>query len=203
VVVSVDTTRAVVAEAALDAGASIVNDVSGAAADPRTAPLAARRGCRLVLMHWRDHSADMYARAEYDDVVAEVRAELSRRVDAALSAGVAAEQIIVDPGLGFAKLPRHNWTLSAHLDAFVAMGFPVLFGGSRKSYLGKLLADADGTPRPADERDAATLATSVLAFEAGVWGVRVHDVRATADARAVWEATRLGRVRQIGARDAD
>jgi dihydropteroate synthase len=127
--------------------------------------------------------------ATYEDVVAEVCAELAARVDAALDAGVAADRIVVDPGIGFAKTPEHNWLLSAHLDALLALGYPLLFGASRKSYLGSLLADSDGTPRPVDERDDATLATTVLAVAAGVWGVRVHDVRGTVDAIRVCQAT--------------
>src|SRR6266511_2589992 len=103
--------------------------------------------------------------------------------------GVAPDQIIVDPGLGFAKTAEHNWRLSAHLDEIISLGYPVLFAASRKSYLGKLLADRQGAPRPVDEREAATLATTVLAITAGVWGIRVHDVRASVDAIKVWEAT--------------
>ena len=122
-------------------------------------------------------------------MVAEVCAELRERADAAIAAGVAGDRIIVDPGLGFAKTAEHNWQLSAHLDAVLALGFPVLFASSRKSYLGRLLAGPDGTPRPVDQRDAATLATSVLAVLAGVWGVRVHDVAATVDAIRVCQAT--------------
>jgi dihydropteroate synthase len=127
--------------------------------------------------------------ATYGDVVAEVRAELCVRVEAALAAGVAADRIILDPGLGFAKLPAHNWRLSAHLSELVALGYPLLVGASRKSYLGTLLAGPDGTPRPPGERDAATAATSLLAVAAGAWGVRVHDVRSTVDALKVLAAT--------------
>jgi len=127
--------------------------------------------------------------ATYHDVVAEVRDELAQRADEALAAGVAANKIILDPGLGFAKTAEHNWLLSAHLDALIALGYPVLFASSRKSYLGRLLAGPDGEPRPVAAREAATLATTVLAVAAGVWGVRVHDVRGTVDAIKVWEAT--------------
>jgi dihydropteroate synthase len=186
---SIDTTRASVAAAAVDAGAALVNDVSGGLADPDMARVVADAGVPWVLMHWRGHSRDMVKLATYHDVVADVCTELSARVDAALVAGVAADRIIVDPGLGFAKTPEHNWQLSAHLDAVQALGFPVLFASSRKSYLGWLLKGADGTQRPVDERDAATLATSVLAVVAGVWGIRVHDVAATVDAIRVCQAT--------------
>jgi dihydropteroate synthase len=186
---SIDTTRASVAEAAIEAGAGMVNDVSGGLADPDMARVVREAGCPWVLMHWRGHSRDMLQLASYGDVVADVAAELTDRVDAALTAGVAPEKIIIDPGLGFAKRAEHNWTLSARLPELIALGYPVLFAASRKSYLGRLLAGPDGTPRPADRREAATVATSVLAVAAGVWGVRVHDVRGTVDALAVWRAT--------------
>ncbi|HYN95386.1 MAG TPA: dihydropteroate synthase [Pilimelia sp.] len=187
--VSVDTTRAEVAADALAAGAEVINDVSGGLADPRMAAVVADAGCPWVLMHWRGHSRRMGDLARYSDVVAEVAAELSARVDAAVAAGVALDRIVIDPGLGFAKGAEHNWALSARLPEIVALGRPVLFGASRKSYLGGLLAAPDGTPRPVGERAAATVAASLLAVAAGAWGVRVHDVRATVDALAVWRAT--------------
>ncbi|BCJ43281.1 dihydropteroate synthase [Actinoplanes ianthinogenes] len=186
---SIDTTRAAVAEAALAAGAVVINDVSGGLADPGMAAVAASAGCPWILMHWRGHSRDMQRLADYRDVVAEVRDELRARADAAIAAGVDPARIVLDPGLGFAKTAEHNWALSAHLDVLIGLGFPVLFGASRKTYLGRLLAAPDGTPRPVDGREAATLATSLLAFAAGAWGVRVHQVRETADALAVWRAT--------------
>jgi dihydropteroate synthase len=186
---SIDTSRAAVAAAALEAGASVVNDVSGGLADPEMAGLVAEAGCPWVLMHWRGHSRDMLDLAVYSDVVTEVRAELLERVAAARAAGVAPERIILDPGIGFAKRAEHNWALGAHLDVLVDLGFPVLFAASRKTYLGRLLADSTGAPRPVDGREAASLTANVLAFAAGAWGVRVHDVRATCDARAVWRAT--------------
>jgi dihydropteroate synthase len=186
---SIDTTRAAVAAAALEAGAVIVNDVSGGLADPGMAAVVKAAGCPWILMHWRGHSRTMRELAKYDDVVAEVRAELLDRVAAAVAAGVDPELLILDPGIGFAKTAEHNWALSAHLHELVALGHPVLFGASRKSYLGRLLACPDGDPRPVGDREAATIATSVLAVADGAWGVRVHDVRATADALAVWRAT--------------
>ncbi|MHB8451220.1 MAG: dihydropteroate synthase [Mycobacteriales bacterium] len=182
VVVSVDTTRASVAGPALAAGAFMVNDVSGGSADPELAALVAERGVPYVVMHSRGPSADMASRAVYADVVAEVVAELAGRLEAVLAAGVRAEQVVLDPGLGFAKTAGHNWTLLAHLDALLALGRPVLVGASRKSFLGALLAAPDGTPRPVDSRDAATAATSALAAAAGAWAVRVHDVGPSADA---------------------
>ena len=180
--VSVDTTRAEVAEAALDAGAALVNDVSGGLADPGMAKLVADAGVPWVLMHWRGHSKRMYAQAHYDDVVTEVCDELTARRDDALAAGVAAEQLVLDPGLGFAKNAPHNWAVLAGLDRIVGLGLPVLVGASRKTFLGRLLAGPDAEPLPPERRDAATLATTVLAAGAGAWGVRVHDVAASVDA---------------------
>ncbi|WP_344136838.1 dihydropteroate synthase [Luedemannella flava] len=190
---SVDTTRAAVAAAALAAGAGVVNDVSGGLADPDMARVVAGAGCPWILMHWRGHSRTMQELAVYGDVVAEVRDELRQRADAAIAAGVAADRIVLDPGLGFAKTAEHNWRLQAHLDEIIKLGYPVLVGASRKSYLGRLLADADGAPRPVDEREAATVAVTVLAATAGAWGVRVHDVLASVDAIKVWLATEEAR----------
>lgn len=186
---SIDTTRASVAAAALDAGVQVVNDVSGGLADPMMPKVVAAHGCPWVLMHWRGHSRTMRELAVYRDVVAEVRAELCQRVEDAVAAGVRPERLILDPGLGFAKTAEHNWQLSARIGEIISLGFPVLFGASRKSYLGSLLADESGRSRPVDRREAATIATSVLAVEAGVWGVRVHEVLSTVDAVRVWEAT--------------
>jgi dihydropteroate synthase len=186
VLVSVDTMRAGVAEFALGAGARLVNDVSGGVADPRMPRLAAEAGVPYVVTHWRGFSRDMQSLAVYDDVVREVSDELRRQVDAVIAAGVDASAIIVDPGLGFAKLPGHNWALLAGLGEISGLGggrqFPVLVGASRKSFLGALLRDSDGQPRPVDERDDATVAVSALAAAAGAWCVRVHTVAANADA---------------------
>jgi dihydropteroate synthase len=139
-------------------------------------------------MHWRGHSKRMYAQAHYDDVVTEVCDELTARRDDALAAGVAAEQLVLDPGLGFAKNAPHNWALLAGLDRIVGLGLPVLVGASRKTFLGRLLAGPDAEPLPPERRDAATLATTVLAAGAGAWGVRVHDVAASVDAVKVVSA---------------
>ncbi|PZF95648.1 dihydropteroate synthase [Micromonospora deserti] len=196
--VSIDTSRARVAEAALGAGAVVVNDVSGGLADPDMARVVRDAGCPWVLMHWRGHSRTMSELASYTDVVADVRAELGQRVEEAVRAGVAADRIVIDPGLGFAKTAAHNWELSARLPELLELGFPLLFAASRKSYLGRLLAAPDGTPRPTDGREVATVATSLLAVAAGAWGVRVHDVRATADALAVWQATGAPRLAPAG-----
>jgi dihydropteroate synthase len=179
--VSVDTARASVAAAALDAGAVLVNDVSGGA-DPAMFPLIAERGVPYVLMHSRGPSADMVARAVYRDVVREVTVELGAKLEAARNAGLAEDQIVLDPGIGFAKTADHNWTLLAMLDRLYALGRPLLVGTSRKSFLGGLLADVDGTPRPVAERDDATQATTALIAAAGAWAVRVHAVRPAADA---------------------
>jgi dihydropteroate synthase len=192
---SIDTTRAAVAAAALAAGVTVINDVSGGLADPGMAAVVAEAGCPWVLMHWRGHSRRMQELASYSDVVAEVRDELVVRVEAAVAAGVSPQRLVLDPGLGFAKRPAHNWALSARLDVLVELGHPVLFAASRKSYLGSLLPGPDGAPRPVDGREAATIATSVLAVAGGAWGVRVHDVRGTVDALAVWRATGSPRLR--------
>jgi len=184
-VVSVDTMRADVAAAALDSGAVVVNDVSGGLADPDMVPLVAERGCPYVAMHWRGHSTRMQSRAVYVDVVGEVCAELAARRDAILAAGVAPERLVLDPGLGFAKHAAHNWALLAHLDALVALGQPVLVGASRKTFLGRIGVPEGADPRPPTDRDVATAVTSVVCADAGVWGVRVHDVAASRDAFAV------------------
>lgn len=189
---SVDTTRAAVAEAALEAGAIMVNDVSGGLADPAMASTMARCRAPWILMHWRGHSATMDALASYQDVIAEVRAELVARVDAAVLAGVDPGALLLDPGLGFAKQAVHNWVLLGHLHVLTELGFPVLIGASRKRFLGSLLAGADGVPRRCEGRDTATAAVSALAAAAGVWGVRVHDAAASRDAIAVAAAWQVG-----------
>jgi len=145
-------------------------------------------GCPWVLMHWRGHSADMQSLAGYGDVVADVRAELGERVDAALAAGVAPEQLVLDPGLGFAKTAAHNWALLANLDAIMSLGLPVLVAASRKSFLGRLLAAPDPAvpgvhiERPTDQREDATTAITAHCAWNGVWGIRTHEVRASVDA---------------------
>ncbi|MEK2494684.1 dihydropteroate synthase [Kitasatospora purpeofusca] len=183
VAVSVDTMRASVAERAVEAGALLVNDVSGGLADPAMARVVAATGVPFVVMHWRGQSADMDRLAVYEDVVADVVGELTARVDALVADGVDERQLILDPGLGFAKTAEHNWTLLGRLDALTALRRPVLVAASRKRFLGTLLADPEtGELRPARERDDATAAVSVLSAGAGAWAVRVHDVSGTADA---------------------
>jgi dihydropteroate synthase len=186
ITVSIDTMHADVARAALQSGARIVNDVSGGRADPAMAPLVAEAGVPWVLMHWRSVAAERPHQApDYGDVVADVRAELLAGVDDAVSAGVDPANLIIDPGLGFAKTGQHNWALLRALPDLVATGIPVLLGASRKRFLGTLLAVPDGTPRPPDGRETATAVISALAALHGAWGVRVHDVRATVDALKV------------------
>ncbi|WP_394553088.1 dihydropteroate synthase [Agromyces sp. MMS24-JH15] len=189
--ISVDTMRAATAEAAVEAGAVIVNDVSAGLADSAMAPIAAASGARYVAMHWRGHSDRMDALAEYRDVAREVRDELAERVDALVRAGVDADRIILDPGLGFAKRGEQNWELLARLDEIGSLGFPVLVGASRKRFLGALLPDG----APVEDRDLPTAVLSALAAERGAWAVRVHDVGATRralDVVAAWQAGRRG-----------
>ncbi|MFD3550512.1 dihydropteroate synthase [Streptomyces goshikiensis] len=189
VVVSVDTMRASVAARAVAAGAALVNDVSGGLADPGMIPAVAAAEVPFVVMHWRGFSDTMNSLAVYDDVLAEVTAELRARVDAVVSGGIAPERLLVDPGLGFAKNAEHDLALVAHLADLRALGFPLLVAASRKRFLGRVLAGAaDAAPPPARERDAATAAVSALAAYQGAWAVRVHEVRATADAVRVARA---------------
>ena len=189
---SVDTTRATVAAAALDAGARIVNDVSGGQADPDMVTVVADSGVPWILMHWRGHSEDMQRQADYVDVVADVRRELLGQVDKALAAGVDERSLVLDPGLGFAKNARHNWELLRRLEELVDLGLPVMVGASRKKFLGELLADAPGELRPPAGREAATATISVLAARQGVWALRVHEPQPTRDALAVLTRYELG-----------
>ncbi|MFC4556214.1 dihydropteroate synthase [Georgenia faecalis] len=189
--VSVDTLNARTALACVEAGAALVNDVSGGLADPEMAHAVASTDATYVLGHWRGDPTRMTSLARYDDVVADVVAELGERVEAVLRAGMAPERIVLDPGLGFAKEGVDNWRLLARLDAIAALGFPVLVGASRKRFLGALLAGVDGVPAAPLARDHATAAVTALAAGAGAWAVRVHDVPASADAvrvAAAWAA---------------
>ncbi|MFW6091396.1 MAG: dihydropteroate synthase [Actinomycetota bacterium] len=181
--VSIDTMRASVAERAVEAGATLINDVSGGRSDTDMLRVIGQSGLPAILMHWRGHSADMQRRAVYDDVVADVMAELRPQIDAALAAGVRSDRIVLDPGLGFAKTGDHNWTLLSRLGELVGLGFPVLVAASRKRFLGSLLADpATGAERPPDGRDAASAALSSLIALSGAWCVRVHEVPGSLDA---------------------
>ena len=189
--VSVDTMRAEVAVAALDAGARIVNDVSGGLADPRILDVVAGSEASYVAMHWRAHADRMREFTDYtpDGVVETVRRELGMRLDVIEAAGISRERVLLDPGLGFAKQPGHNWELLAALDVLEELGCPLLVGASRKSFLGTLLADG-GVPRPVAGREHAHAALVALLAVRGVDCLRVHDVRATRDALAVVDALR-------------
>ncbi|MGQ4615857.1 dihydropteroate synthase [Nocardia sp. R7R-8] len=192
--VSVDTTRSVVAEAALTAGARLVNDVSGGLADPAMARLVAHSGLPYVVMHWRAPSRDMQRHANYHDVVTEVITELQHRVDSLIAQGVRPSQIVLDPGLGFAKRPEHDWALLSRLGELTSLGFPVLVGASRKSFLGSLLTTDPGPAVPPASRDAASTAVAALAAANGASCVRVHDARSSLDAVLVADAWRRGGV---------
>ena len=187
-VVSIDTMRASVARAAVDAGATIVNDVSGGLADPEMVPFVAANRLPYIAMHWRGHSTGMQSMAVYDDVVADVVRELTERREALLAAGIDESDLVLDPGLGFAKNADHNWALLAALPVLHDLGQPILLGASRKTFLGRLGRDEGSAPRPAAERDVETTATSVMAAMAGLWCVRVHDVASTVRALSVVQA---------------
>jgi dihydropteroate synthase len=191
--VSVDSMRATVAAQAIEAGASIVNDVSGGLADPDMARVVAAARVSFVVMHWRGHSQTMQDHASYDDVVADVCRALTERMADLFAQGVGRDQLILDPGFGFAKLPEHNWSLLAHLDTVQSLGQPVLVGASRKTFLGRLGVPEGGEARPPDQRDAATAATTVIAGLAGAWAVRVHDVASSVDALRVVAEMRAAR----------
>lgn len=186
VAVSVDTMRAPVARAAIDAGAKIINDVSGGLADPEMLKVVADSSADYVVMHWREHSATMQQGPRYDDVVADVVSELLAQRDAAVEAGIAPERVILDPGLGFSKTWDHNWTLLRHLNVFQKLGHRVLVGASRKAFLGELLGGREPLGR-----DGATAALSFWSALHDVWAVRTHDVSGQSDAIAV--ARRLAR----------
>ncbi len=173
--VSIDTMSAETARAAADAGASIINDVSGGLADDRMPAFMAASGLDCVISHWRGHSVDMASRASYTDAAVDVARELDDRVSTLLGQGVDPQRIVVDPGLGFSKHTEHNWRILARLDLLLELGYPVLVGASRKRFLGALLPD----DAPMTDRDLPSAVVSVLAVQAGAWGVRVHDVAAT------------------------
>jgi dihydropteroate synthase len=166
--ISIDTMRASVAEIAIKAGASIINDVSGGLSDSHMLQIAARLKVPYIAMHWRGASKDMNSKAIYGDVVNDVLAELNERIEAALDAGIAKDKLIIDPGIGFAKDAEHNWAIIDSIDRFVALGYPVLVGASRKRFLG------GDSP---DEREAATIELTKRLGTTGVWAVRVHSVK--------------------------
>ena len=170
--ISIDTMRADTAEKAVHAGAAIINDVSGGQSDPVMFATVKKLGVPYILMHWRGQSKDMNSRAVYTDVVSDVMSELNSQIDAALDAGINKSQIIIDPGLGFAKDAEHNWEILRNLKEFTSMGYPVLIGASRKRFL--------GGENP-DEREAATIELTKTLVPQGIWGVRVHSVKPHVD----------------------
>ena len=182
--ISIDTMRAEVARAAVDAGACMVNDVSGGKSDPEMLGYVATLNTPYILMHWRGPSNIMNTLTDYDDVVADVTSEISQQVEAAVVAGISRDRIAVDPGIGFAKTVDQNWPILKHLDVLESLGLPILMGASRKKFLGELLAK-EGVARDSDERDSATTAISTLMAVRGLWAVRVHDVKSSSDAVAV------------------
>lgn len=186
--VSVDTMNAETALAAAEAGAQVVNDVSGGLADPAMYRAVADSGLGYIASHWRGFSTDMDDLANYGDVVAEVRSELKSRLAEMVVSGIDPARVILDPGLGFAKTAEHNWALLRHLDEFLSLGHPVLIGASRKRFLAPFAPDG----APAADRDAASATVAALAAAAGVWGVRVHDVVTTKAALAVAGAWMIG-----------
>jgi dihydropteroate synthase len=186
--VSIDTMNSSTARAAARAGAEYVNDVSGGLADPEMFRVVAETGVKYIAMHWRGHSDTMQDNAHYDDVVSEVRQELKDRIAELLVWGVDPENIVIDPGLGFAKTAEHNWKLLAALPRLNTIGYPILIGASRKRFLAGLVEDS-ATP---EARDAPTALISAMAAQAGVWGVRVHDIPSTMRALDVWSAWNAG-----------
>lgn len=188
VTLSVDTTRASVAEVAIAAGAHIINDVSGGLADPRMDHVVAETGAVFVAMHWRGHATVMDDLEHYDDVFLDVQRELTQRVDQLMAAGVQQSQIVLDPGLGFSKAGANNWPLLARTRDFAEMGFPVLIGASRKRFLGQILSNSVGELAPPEERDIATSAVTALSAAEGAWAIRVHNVAVSVDALKVAEA---------------
>ena len=184
VAISIDTMRAEVARAAIDAGACMINDVSGGKSDPEMLSYVSTLSVPYILMHWRGPSNIMNTLTDYNDVVADVTSEISKQVDVAVAAGIARERIAVDPGIGFAKTVDQNWPILKHLDVLEGLGLPILMGASRKKFLGELLAK-DGVARDSDERESATTAISTLMAARRIWAVRVHEVKASSDAIAV------------------
>jgi len=194
VTISIDTTLADVARAALDAGAAMLNDVSAGREDARMLPLAGERGVPIALMHMQGQPGTMQKDPQYDDVVAEVLAFLEDRAQAASAAGVARENTWLDPGVGFGKTLEHNLDLLRNLDRLVNTGFPVLLGVSRKRFIAACCPDAPGVDRP-ENRLPGTLAAGLVGVRAGVAALRVHDVSAHAQALAVWRAVELNTFR--------
>ena len=188
--VSIDTMNAETARLAVAAGASIINDVSGGLADPGMFQVAADTGATIIISHWRGFSDQMDTLATYDDVAAEVAAELKLRVDAALATGVKPAQIVVDPGLGFAKDMQQNWKLVARLEKLEELGYPILVGASRKRFIAGVIEPEEPAEVSNERRDLATAVLTALLLQRKIWGVRVHNVLATSDAIKIVAALR-------------
>ena len=188
--VSIDTMNAETARLAVAAGASIINDVSGGLADPGMFQVAADTGATIIISHWRGFSDQMDTLATYDDVAAEVAAELKLRVDAALAVGVKPTQIVVDPGLGFAKDMQQNWKLVARLEKLEELGYPILVGASRKRFIAGVIEPEEPAEVSNERRDLATAVLTALLLQRKIWGVRVHNVLATSDAIKIVAALR-------------
>jgi dihydropteroate synthase len=188
--VSIDTMNAETARLAVAAGASIINDVSGGLADPGMFQVAADTGATIIISHWRGFSDQMDTLATYDDVAAEVAAELKARVDAALATGVKQSQIVIDPGLGFAKDMQQNWKLVARLEKLEELGYPILVGASRKRFIAGVIEPEEPTEVSNERRDLATAVLTALLLQRKIWGVRVHNVLATSDAIKIVAALR-------------
>lgn len=190
ILVSIDTMNAATAAAAIEAGADIINDVSGGLADDVMFAVAAQSQKHIVISHWRGFSTEMDSLNDYENVARDVAHELQERIDSALAAGITREQIIVDPGLGFAKDAEQNWQLVANLNELEKLGFPILVGASRKRFIASALDAEDPISVSNGRRDMATAVLTALLLQRKLWGVRVHDVQATADAMAMVSALR-------------
>jgi dihydropteroate synthase len=188
--VSIDTMNADTAAAAIEAGADIINDVSGGLADDAMFSVAAQSQKHIVISHWRGFSSEMDSLNDYENVARDVARELQERIDAALDAGISREQIIVDPGLGFAKDAEQNWQLVANLNELEKLGFPILVGASRKRFIAAVLDELNPKAVSNGRRDMATAVLTALLLQRNLWGVRVHDVQATTDAIALVSALR-------------
>ena len=188
--VSIDTMNSETARLAVAAGASIINDVSGGLADPGMFQVATDTGATIIISHWRGFSDQMDTLATYDDVAAEVAAELKLRVDAALATGVKPAQIVVDPGLGFAKDMQQNWKLVARLEKLEELGYPILVGASRKRFIAGVIEPEEPAEVSNERRDLATAVLTALLLQRKIWGVRVHNVLATSDAIKIVAALR-------------
>ena len=188
--ISIDTMNSQTAKAAIDAGAKIINDVSGGLADPDMFSVAAETSAILVISHWRGFSDRMDSLNEYQDIARDVAAELSVQVEAAIAAGVKRENIVIDPGLGFAKDMQQNWKLVARLDELEKLGLPILVGASRKRFIAGMLEPDEAGEVSNSRRDLATAVLTALLLQRKLWGIRVHNVLATTDAIDVVEALR-------------